>query len=83
MTPQQLDHVARHAHAQLDAGRCACYVTAEQVAGLADAYARALERLAHIATVADAALLHWCDHSREELRADLLNVKSLATLDKV
>ena len=83
MTPQQLEPIARHAHRQLDAGRCSCHVTAEQVAALTDAYALALERLANIATIADIALLHWCDHDRVGLREDLATIGLLAKLDKL
>jgi len=76
-------HIAKHAHDQVTNGHRACYVSSDEVAELTDAYALALERLANIATIADIALLHWCDHDRVGLREDLATIGLLAKLDKL
>jgi hypothetical protein len=71
------------AHRQLAAGLCSCHVTAEQVAGLADGYRDALERLARIAMLADRTRIALADHDLDGVRGKLDEIEHLARLDKL
>jgi hypothetical protein len=83
MTPTTIALLSQRAHRQLDADFCFCHVTAEQVAGLADGYRDALERLARIAVLADRTRIALADHDLDGVRGKLDEIELLARLDKL
>ena len=70
--------ISRRAHRQLDIGRVSVHITAEQVAGLADAYRALRRRLAEIEGRARRAQYILVDGNQEDARSLLVSIEEIA-----